>query len=153
MAVTQHRSLLQLPFYDIDDTEFVTLNSSELLHECDLNCTCLSYQPYGYADYNVCGVMQDVDPVNNHYKYIFPNCKYYSCQDFTASYGNYMKTGLSFINFNARSLSSNFKFISNVLTELNTKFDLDIITITETWSNTQTVDDYDLKGYDVYHKP
>ena len=93
--------------------------------------------------------MQDVDPVNSHYKYIFPNCKYY-CQDFTASYGNYMKKGLSFIHFNARSLSSNFKFISNFLTELNTKFDL--ITISETWSNTQTVDDYDLKGYDVYHK-
>ena len=69
MAVTQHRSLLQLPFYDIDDTEFVTLNSSELLHECDLNGTCLSYQPYRYADYNVCDVMQDVDPVNNQYKY------------------------------------------------------------------------------------
>ena len=94
--------------------------------------------------------MQDVDPVNNHYKNIFPNCKYYSCQDFTASYGNYMKKGLSFINFNARSLSSNFKFISNFLTELNTKFDL--ITISETLSNIQTVDDYDLKGYDVYHK-
>ena len=150
MAVTQHRSLLQLPFYGIEDTEFVTLNSSELLHECDLNGTCLSYQPYRYADYNVCDVMQDVDPVNNHYKYIFPNCKYYSCQDFTASYGNYMKKGLAFIHFNARSLSSNFKFISNFLTELNNKFDL--ITISETWSNTQTVDDYDLKGYDVYHK-
>ena len=55
-------------------------------------------------------------------------------QDVTASYGNYMKKGLSFIHFNARSLSSNFKFISNFLTELNTKFDL--ITISETWSNT-----------------
>ena len=139
MAVTQHRSLLQLPFYGIEDTEFVTLNSSELLHECDLNGTCLLYQPYRYADYNVCDVMQDVDPVNNHYKYIFPNCKYYSCQDFTASYGNYMKKGLPFIHFNARSLSSNFMFISNSLTELNTKFDL--ITISETWSNTLTVDD------------
>ena len=46
--------LLQLPFYDIDDTELLTLNSSELLHECDLNGTRLSYQPYRYADYNVC---------------------------------------------------------------------------------------------------
>ena len=90
MAVTQHRSLLELPFYDIDDTEVLTLNS-ELLHECDLNGTCLSYQPYRYADYNVCDAMHDVDPVNNHYNYIFPNCKYYSCQDFIASFGNYMK--------------------------------------------------------------
>ena len=53
MAVTQHRSLLELPFYDKDDTEVLILNS-ELLHECDLNGTCLSYQPYRYADYNVC---------------------------------------------------------------------------------------------------
>ena len=169
MAVTQHRCLLQLPFYDIDDTEFLTLNSSELLHECDLNGTCLSYQPYRYADYNECDLngtclsyqpyryadynecdaMHDVDPVNNHYNYIFPNCKYYSCQDFTASFGNYMKNGLTFIHFNARSLNSNFKYISNFLTELNITFDL--ITISETWSNTRTVDDYDLKGYDVCH--
>ena len=141
---------MQLPFYDIDDTEFLTLNSSELLHECDLNSTCLSYQPYRYADYNVCDAMHDVDPVNNHYNYIFPNCKYYSCQDFTASFGNYMKNGLSFIHFNARSLNSNFKYISNFLSELNIKFDL--ITISETWSNTHTIDDYDLKGYDVCHK-
>ena len=123
MAVTQHRSLLQLPFYDIDDTELLTLNS-ELLHECDLNGTCLSYQQHRYADYNVCDTMHDVDPVNNHYNYIFPNCKYYSCQDFTASFGNYMKDGLSFIHFNARSLSSNFMYISNFLTELNITFDL-----------------------------
>ena len=74
MALTQHRSLLELPFYDIDDTEVLSLNS-ELLHECDLNGTCLSYQPYRYADYNVCDAMHDVDPVNNHYNYIFPNCK------------------------------------------------------------------------------
>ena len=104
MAVTQHRSLLELPFYDIDDTELLTLNS-ELLHKWDLNGTCISCQPYRYADYNVCDAMRDVDPVNNHYNYIFPNCKCYSCQDFTASFGNYMKNGLSFINFNARSLS------------------------------------------------
>ena len=57
MAVTQHRSLLELPFYDIDDTEVLTLNS-ELLHECDLNGTCLSYQPYRYADYNECDAMR-----------------------------------------------------------------------------------------------
>ena len=96
--------------------------------------------------------MQDVDTVNNHYNYIFPNCKYYSCQDFTASFGNYMKkwTVINCIHFNARSLNSNFKYISNFLTELNIKFDL--ITISETWSNTPTVDDYDLKGYDVCHK-
>ena len=55
-----------------------------------------------------------------------------------------MKNGLSFIHFNARSLSSNFKYIYNFLTELNITFDL--ITISETWSNTQNVDDYDLKG-------
>ena len=62
-----------------------------------------------------------------------------------------MKNGLPFIHFNTRSLSSsNFKYISNFLTELNITFDL--ITISETWSNTQNVDDYDLKGYDVYHK-
>ena len=42
------------------------------------------------------------------------------------------------------------KLTSGFLTELNSKFDL--ITISETWSNTQTVDGYDLKGYDVYHK-
>ena len=61
-----------------------------------------------------------------------------------------MKTELSFIHFNARSLSSNFKYISNFLTELNITFDL--ITISETWSNTHNVDDYHLKGYDVCHK-
>ena len=57
---------MQLPFYYIDDTEFLTLNWSELLHECDLNGTCLSCQSYRYADYNVCDAMHDVDPVNNH---------------------------------------------------------------------------------------
>ena len=84
--------------------------------------------------------------------YFLKFCKYYSCQDFTASFGNYMKNGLSFIHFNARSLSSNFKYryISNFLTELNIIFYL--ITISETWSNTHNVNDYDLKGYDVCHK-
>ena len=66
------------------------------------------------------------------------------------SFGNYMKNGLSFIHFNPRSLSSNFKYISNFLTELNITFDL--ITISEPWSNTHYVDDYDLKGYDICHK-
>ncbi len=61
------RSLLELAFYDIDDTEVFTLNS-KLLHECDLNGTFLSYQPYRYAAYNVCDAMHDVDPVNNHYQ-------------------------------------------------------------------------------------
>ena len=73
--------------------------------------------------------MQDIDPVNNHYNYIFRNRKYYSCQDFTASFGNYMKNGLPFIHIKARSLNSNSKYISNFLTEFNIKFDL--ITISE----------------------
>ena len=102
------------------------------------------------ADYNVCDVVQDVHSVNSHYNYIFPNCKYYSCQYFTASFVNYMKNGLSFIHFNGRSLYSNFKYTSNFLTELN--FNFDLITISETWLNTQTVEDYALKGYDVCHK-
>ena len=85
--------------------------------------------------------MQDVDPVNNHYNYIFPNCKYYSNHDFTTSFGNHTRAGLSFIHFNARSLSSN-----------SLKYKFDIIAKSETWLNMHTQDDYELEGHEVCHK-
>ena len=84
-----------------------------------------------------------------HY-YIIPNCKYYSNHDFTTSFGKHTRAGLSFIHFNARSLSSNFKLVADYLTDLKYKFD--IIAISETWLNMHTQDDYELEGYEVCHK-
>ena len=95
--------------------------------------------------------MQDLDTVNNQRNSnILPNCKYYSTQDFTASFGSNAKSGLSVIHFNARSLSSSLNLVSNFLTEFNLNFD--IIAISETWLNTQIEGDYNIKGYDAYHK-
>ena len=146
MAVYRPNLYMQLSFSGVDDAEFVTVNTVHSLHPSLSHFhfgTCLHYQPYRYADCAVCDVMQYVDPVNNHYNYIFPNCKYYSNHDFTTSVRNHTRAGLSLIHFNARSLSSNFKLIADYLTGLRYKFD--IIAISKTWLNMHTQDDYELE--------
>ena len=72
MAISRPNLCLQLPFSGIDDASFLTVNTVDSLHPSLSHFhfgTCLQYQPYRYADYAVCDVMQDVDPVNNHYNY------------------------------------------------------------------------------------
>ena len=62
---------MQLPFGDIDDNDFFTPNLREL---APINSH-LAYQSYRYADYKECdNCLQDLDPVNNHFNNIFPNC-------------------------------------------------------------------------------
>ena len=74
---------MQLPFADTVDNYFFTTNP----HEHILVNSDLSYQPYRYTDYNKGGdIFHDLDPVNNHFNNIFPNCKYDSADNFKSSF-------------------------------------------------------------------
>ena len=56
---------------------------------------------------------------------------------------------LSFIHINARSLKTNFQKIKHYILELNLQFD--IIAISETWTDPDLIDDFNINSYDAYH--
>ena len=58
--------------------------------------------------------------------------------------------GLSIIQFNCRSIKSNFVKLQEYLA--NMEFMFDIITLSETWlDSNDSFEDYKLIGYQIYH--
>ena len=93
--------------------------------------------------------MPDLDHVINHYNDIIPDCKYYTDNCFISHISKNTTPGLSFIHLNSRSLNSNFRQVQAYLTSLN--FSFDIIAISETWVNQNSINNFNIQGYDVYH--
>ena len=76
------------------------------------------------------------------------NCKYYTTDQFNQH--KFSSKDFSIINYNARSLKSNFNKIKEHLSELI--LDFDIITIVETWfDDKDDISDFVLDGYNCYN--
>ena len=91
--------------------------------------------------------MFNIDPDNHFHASIPTDTKYYSDEQFV----RYVKSkgDLSFIHFNARSLNKNFQKIKDSIEDLKLSFD--IIAISETWAETDTIDGFTLNGYEAFH--
>ena len=130
-------------------TEYLKLSTKELTNVCKqlLNNSLLDKTIF-YNNNDI-----DNDTVNNsseiNFDTIFPfidNCHYkYNLQEISLI--NNPSNNITVLNFNIRSIQSNFnKFTSNILTSKT--FQPDIIILTETWLNKDSnIDDYHIKGY------
>ena len=92
-------------------------------------------------------VMFNIDPDNHFHASIPTDTKYYSDEQFVREVKS--RGDLSFIHFNARSLNKNFQKIKDLIEDLKLSFD--IIAISETWAETDTIDGFTLNGYEAFH--
>ena len=98
-------------------------------------------------------ILSNTNSYNNHtsdnhfHASISTDTKYYSDEQFVRDVKS--KGDLSFIHFNARSLNKNFQKIKDSIDDL--KFSFDIIAISETWAETDTIDGFTLNGYEAFH--
>ena len=91
--------------------------------------------------------MFNIDPDNHFHASISTDTNYYSDEQFVRDVKS--KGDLSFIHFNARSLNTNFQKIKDSINDLKLSFD--IIAISETWAETDTIDGFTLNGYEAFH--
>ena len=103
---------------------------------------------FNISKFNCCDFENYIDPNNNFFNSISTHCDYYTVQQFVNS--KTIQNGLSFIHFNARSLRSNVDQIKDHVNELNIPFD--IITISETWLDSEDCSDILLNGYEMIHR-
>ena len=90
--------------------------------------------------------MFNIDP-DNHFHASISTYTNYSDEQFVRDVKS--KGDLSFIHFNARSLNKNFQKIKDSIDDLKLSFD--IIAISETWAETDTIDGFTLDGYEAFH--
>ena len=139
------------PFQNISDDEIIFENSSvEVnydIYKLMDNCSQFNLDSFKYSDYNPYDFGNDIDPENYFYNNLSSKCQYYTDLQFTEKISKV--NGLSFIHFNARSLKTNFQKIKHYILELNLQFD--IIAISETWTDPDLIDDFNINSYDAYH--
>ena len=91
--------------------------------------------------------MVDIDNniLNNQHSVRFDNltCNYHLPNDFTKNNTN--DKNLAILNLNIRSLANKFDTFKNVLNNLNHAFS--IISLTETWLNDETSENFNLNNY------
>ena len=92
-------------------------------------------------------VMFNIDPDNHFHASIPTDTKYYNDEQFV----RYVKSvsDLSLIHFNARSLDKNIQKIKDTIDDLKLSFD--IIAISETWAEADTIDGFTISGYEAFH--
>ena len=130
--------IYSLPFQSIDDSEFNYIfgNFSRIPSDEDMDrLTQLKFNPFD-IDNNI---------LNNQHSVRFDNltCNYHLPNDFTKNNTN--DKNLSILNLNIRSLANKFDAFKNVLNNLNHAFS--IISLTETWLNDETSENFNLNNY------
>ena len=129
--------IYSLPFHSIDDSEFNIIfgNFSRIpSDEVRDRLTQLKFNPF------------DIDTIlNNQHSVRFDDltCNYHLPNDFAKNNTN--DKNVSILNLNIRSLANKFDAFKNVLNSLNHAFS--IISLTETWLNDQTSENFKLNNY------
>ena len=82
-----------------------------------------------YSDYNICYYELDLDPDINFFAQQAGNCKYYTDELFREEIN--FTDRIYMINFNCRSIKSNFDSINQYLHKIKSNFD--VIALSETW--------------------
>ena len=140
------------PFQDLDDDEFLVLNSFP-----DLNlslasiyneCQNYNFKPFNYTEFANSDFHRDIDPENNFFNRINLECEYYTESQINHTITN--KQGLSIIHFNCRSINANFEKIEEFLQNIDHTFD--VIALTETWLNENSLVP-ELVGFKCCHQP
>ena len=89
-----------------------------------------------------------IDPDSNFYNTVNNECMYYTDEQLSNKFDT--AQGLSIIQFNCRSIKSNFVKLQEYLA--NMEFMFDIITLSETWlDSNDSFEDYKLIGYQIYY--
>ena len=91
--------------------------------------------------------MFNIDPDNHFHASIPTDTKYYNDEQFVRDVKSV--SDLSFIHFNARSLNKNIQKIKDTIDDLKLSFD--IIAISETWAEADTIDGFTISGYEAFH--
>ena len=92
-------------------------------------------------------VMFNIDPDNHFHASIPTDTTYYNDEQFVRDVKSV--SDLSFIHFNARSLNKNIQKIKDTIDDLKLSFD--IIAISETWAEADTIDGFTISGYEAFH--
>ena len=92
-------------------------------------------------------VMINVDPDNHLHANIPTHSKYYSDEKFVRDVKS--DSDSSFIHFNPLTLNKNFQKIKDSIEDL--KLSCDIIAISETWAETDTIDGFKLNEYEAFN--
>ena len=105
------------PFEDISDDELIFENSP-IEQDYQINklvdiCSQFEFSSSNYSDYNSFDFENDIDPANNFYNNSTSKCDYYTDSEFNDKMCKL--NGLSFIQFNARSLKANLQKINDYL--------------------------------------
>ena len=118
---------------NISHDEFTFENSSVEdnydLYKLIANCLQFDINSLKYSDFDPYYFENDIDPDTNFYNNLTSKCEYYTDSKFTETISRI--NGLSYIQFNARSLNKNPQKIKDYILERNLQFD--IIAISETW--------------------
>ena len=80
------------------------------------NCSQFNFNSFKYSDYNTYDFENDIDPEIYFYNNLSSKCWYYTDLQFTEKISKV--NGLSFIQFNAISLKTNFQKIKHYILEL-----------------------------------
>ena len=135
------------PFASLDNSELllelstVSNDMYPLYEKCKLiNCSFSQYNDIK-TDYD-----NAIDPESNFFNRLEVNCEYYLENQFSVKFTKFK--GFSIVHFNARSLNANFEQIKLFLEVLNYKFD--VIAFSETWLDSNCIDDYCLDNYNAW---
>jgi exonuclease III len=141
------------PCYDLDDESFVNFFEDDLpiLHNDKY-----LFNPFELQCINDDEPLTDIDPDANYFALAgntsLDNSNYFTTNSFKTyiNKNNITNDNLSFIHFNVRSLSQNITELSAFLETLCVKFSC--ICLTETWLRDNTVDLYNMSGYNHIYK-
>ena len=101
-----------------------------------------------YTEYKKSNFENNIDPNNNYFNSVNVSCLYYTNDTFNDLADKFK--GILVIHFNSRSLNKNISSIQNLLSELHYSFDL--IAVTETWLDPESIEHCKLNGYHVIHQ-
>ena len=143
----------ELPFCNLHDDQFLHIIKQSNLKLSDHDITKLkqlTFNPFSIDDRGKPYLTMDtnLDPDNNYYNHIIHNinnCDYYDEQKFKNLLQTTDETNFSILHCNIRSITNKHDDFVGYLDSLDHKFS--VIGLTETWLNSNNVNDFPLNQY------
>ena len=152
----QHCLQCNLPFYHLDnDADFISATTGSVSAEMSLTATNLLFDVIDLNSIDHENPLSGFDPDASYYNDIDKNSlltsKYLSADEFNIECKNTSEEhrNISLLHLNVRSLKKNFSSLQYYLQTLDLSFD--IIGLTETWLNHDSVDSFKPAGYRTEH--
>ena len=129
-----------LPFYDLDDREFIFVSSILFIK---------SHEVMESDFYNLLPNPDKNDEADPDLMFINPQSDYYSISKMNNILTNRQGKGISLFHCNIRSLRKNLDLLNDMLYSLDSG--LDVIAISETWLNPNSISNTELLNYNLTH--